>query len=169
MSTGHLVNIMEQILSPMPLVISALLLNLINLRDAAAQQFFHDSTYLEVAVARTPFEIQSSSGVNYASPLESLPFELYGNLILIRVRVNHSEPLRFILDSGAGVSFLNRTHAVELGLKLDDRGERGNFGIGEGKTKVAIVKGVSFSLGSIDLPPIKLRDNVPFVQARLAA
>ena len=101
MSTGHLVNIMEQILSPMPLVISALLLNLINLRDAAAQQFFHDSTYLEVAVARTPFEIQSSSGVNYASPLESLPFELYGNLILIRVRVNHSEPLRFILDSGA--------------------------------------------------------------------
>src|SRR5262249_15175435 len=131
-------------------------LNLINLRDAAAQQFFHDSTYLEVAVARTPFEIQSSSGVNYASPLESLPFELYGNLILIRVRVNHSEPLRFILDSGAGVSFLNRTHAVELGLKLDDRGERGNFGIGEGKTKVAIVKGVSFSLGSIDLPPINV-------------
>jgi len=79
-----------------------------------------------------------------------IPFELYGNLILIRFKVNHSEPRTFILDSGAGVSFLNRTRAAEMGLKLIELGERGNFGIGEGKTKIAMTKDVTFSSGNID-------------------
>src|SRR5262249_36890760 len=80
----------------------------------------------------------------------TIPLELYGNLILVQASVNHSQPVTFVLDSGAGISFLARTHAAEMGLKLADLGERGDFGIGEGKTRIAMAKDVTFSLGTAE-------------------
>src|SRR5262249_9116337 len=82
----------------------------------------------------------------------TLPFELVDNLILISITVNDSQPQTFILDSGAGVSVINRSRAIALGLKPTELGERGDFGIGEGRTKLAIVKGISVGLSGVELP-----------------
>lgn len=74
---------------------------------------------------------------------------MYGNLVYVRVRVNGSEPLKFILDSGAGISVINRDRAAALNLQLIEAGERSNFGGGEGKTRIAIAKNISFALGEV--------------------
>ncbi len=77
-----------------------------------------------LAAAHNPEIPGSLSGITSRSAAESIPFELYGSLILIQITINGSGPLRFIMDSGAGVSVINRTRAVDLGLKLKEMGER---------------------------------------------
>jgi len=46
-----------------------------------------------------------------------IPLELDNNLILLRVNVNGSKPLRFIFDTGASISVISSKQAAELGLK----------------------------------------------------
>src|SRR5262249_3016723 len=67
-----------------------------------------------------------AGGARQSAPV-TLPFELVNNLILISITVNHSQPQTFILDSGAGVSVINRSRGISLGLKPTELGERGDF------------------------------------------
>jgi hypothetical protein len=46
-----------------------------------------------------------------------IPLEIDNNIILLRVNVNDSKPLKFIFDTGASVSAINSKRAAELGLK----------------------------------------------------
>ena len=51
--------------------------------------------------------------------MNTIPFEISGNLIFLQVRVNDSAPLWFILDTGASVNIIKEKRAHSLGLKLE--------------------------------------------------
>lgn len=46
-----------------------------------------------------------------------IPLEIDNNLILLRVSINESKPLKFIFDTGASISAISSKRAAELGLK----------------------------------------------------
>src|SRR5438132_3745589 len=46
-----------------------------------------------------------------------IPLEIDNNLILLRVNVNGSKPLKLIFDTGAPISVISPKRAAELGLK----------------------------------------------------
>jgi predicted aspartyl protease len=50
------------------------------------------------------------------SPLTSVPFELYGDHVFIKIKVNNSRDLDFIFDTGDGLTVLNIETAKELGM-----------------------------------------------------
>ena len=50
----------------------------------------------------------------------NIPFELIANVIMLKVRVNNSTPLRFIFDTGAGGSLVSARRAAGLNLKKID-------------------------------------------------
>lgn len=58
-----------------------------------------------------------------------VPFELFGNNILVPVRLNGSEPSLFIFDTGAAVSVVDQRWAEQLGL-ANDGGVKLNAGGG---------------------------------------
>ncbi len=88
----------------------------------------------------------SSGDLQFASGQSAsrIPFERVGNFIYLRARVNNSEPLWFLLDTGATASYFDAERAKVLGLGQD------NF-----------VKGVS-----LDFPGVKLL-NQKFLPQRL--
>lgn len=78
----------------------------------------------------------------------AIPFELHNNHIYLRVRVNDSEPLLFILDSGAS-THISRGRAESLGLRL--RGGQRATGVGEDSVEASVVEGVSLNLSGVTL------------------
>jgi hypothetical protein len=77
-----------------------------------------------------------------------IPFELTdGGHVLVRVRVNGSEPLWFGVDSGNEQTLINRRQAEALKLKLQD--ETQAVGAGEGVVDFALSKNVSFNLSGV--------------------
>jgi aspartyl protease/PDZ domain-containing protein len=82
--------------------------------------------------------------------LATIPFELYFNEIYVRVRVNNSEPLWFVVDSGAGGWIVDRAHASRLGLHLEQDTAQGS-GAGSGTYDVSYVKDVAFSLSDFNI------------------
>lgn len=78
-----------------------------------------------------------------------IPIELNTVHIFLQARVNGSDPLWFILDTGAALSVLNTATAADLGLKMAGKIE--GRGAGEGSVEVNLVPDVSF-----DLPGVKL-------------
>jgi len=51
------------------------------------------------------------------TPLATMPYEIYGDFIIIPIQINHSEPLDFIFDTADGLTVLNNITADKLGLK----------------------------------------------------
>lgn len=90
-----------------------------------------------------------------------IPLEIDNNLILLRVSVNNSKPLRFIFDTGASHTIIDAKRASELGLKTQGVARGTASG---GPIQGAYIKGVSVSvqgaavsnqvIGSIPLPVI---------------
>jgi hypothetical protein len=82
-----------------------------------------------------------------------LPFESYHGLIFLTARVNGSEPLSFIFDTGASLTVINEARAAALGLTLrDNRRITGGDG-GEGTMNFAFAKGVAIDLGDARFAP----------------
>lgn len=54
--------------------------------------------------------------VTSQTPITSIPFELFGDHIVIKVSVDDSEPLDFIFDTGSGFTVLDNDVAESLGL-----------------------------------------------------
>lgn len=50
------------------------------------------------------------------SPVKSIPFEQFGDHIIIKVKIDNSEALDFIFDSGAGITVLDQDIADKLEL-----------------------------------------------------
>ncbi len=73
-----------------------------------------------------------------------LPFELVGNHIYLRGSVNNSEPLWFLLDTGAAGSYLDAQHAKALGLGVQ----------GESKTVVISFPGVRLRNQAFSIQPL---------------
>jgi hypothetical protein len=97
-------------------------------------------------------QVASEAHSTPSSPsLATIPFELYFNEIYVRVRVNNSEPLWFVVDSGAGGWIVDRAHSTRLGLHLEQDTAQGT-GAGSGTYDVSYVKDVTFSLGDFNIP-----------------
>jgi aspartyl protease len=84
----------------------------------------------------------------------AIPFELDDNLIYVRVRVNGSRPLSFILDTGAH-SIIHEKHARTIDLKLKLIGKAGGAGASQPDVYLVMEK-VSFSLPGMVLSPARL-------------
>ena len=80
-----------------------------------------------------------------------IPAEVTGyGLIFLRWRINNSQPMWFALDSGASFPFvIDIRRSKALGLELQDVVTAGR-GAGPGVYEVAMTKGVSLNLGSLD-------------------
>jgi len=85
------------------------------------------------------------SNVRFTSGNSALkiPLEIDNNIILMRVRVNTSRPLKFIFDTGASYTCISAKRATELGLKTE--GEATGTATG-GAIRGTFVKGVSLSV-----------------------
>ena len=74
----------------------------------------------------------------------SIPFELASRHIILKVTVNRSRPLSFVLDTGANSAIIRTDVAKELGLKLE--GSVTARGAGAGTQQGSFVRGAAWSL-----------------------
>ncbi len=66
-------------------------------------------------------------------PVAIIPFEMVGNYVVVKVRINDSNPLRFILDSGVRNTIITELFPEDnLNLKYIDQKQL--QGLGQGKT-----------------------------------
>ncbi|MEE4144613.1 MAG: aspartyl protease family protein, partial [Halieaceae bacterium] len=96
----------------------------------------------------------------------TVPFRLVDDHIILPVRVNGSEPMDFVLDSGAGAVVIIDSRASR-DLQLDMGGELSVSGVGTGPDPVArIVGDTGFSLGDLRLQGLSViylpLDAIPF-------
>jgi hypothetical protein len=76
----------------------------------------------------------------------NIPFEFEFNQIVLRVRVNNSAPLRFMFDTGAGISLLSTRKAADLKLKQVDTVKATGVG---GSLEGSLANGVSLSVPGV--------------------
>ena len=88
--------------------------------------------------------------VKFSSGSSSLkiPLELDGNIILMRVSVNKSRPLKFIFDTGASISVVSPEIASELGLK--SQGEVKGNATG-GSITASLIEKVAFDVQGVEV------------------
>ena len=85
-----------------------------------------------------------------------VPFEYLRGKIVIPVRVNGSEPLPFVLDTGAPIAVLIDSELGET-LDLDIMGKAMVGGAGEGETKsVPIAGNITFDVGGIEVTGLSM-------------
>jgi len=82
-------------------------------------------------------------------PLASIPFEFTGNLIYLRLDSEHSRPLTFILETGAGMTALDEDTAAELGLR--STGSLPAAGAGAKTVEVALATLSRLRLGPVTI------------------
>ncbi len=81
----------------------------------------------------------------------SIPLEIAGdNYILLKARVNDSEPMTFELDSGGGSGLVLYHRAAEL-LKVKSAGKGKGGGAGEATFETSLIKGASLSIGGVTM------------------
>jgi hypothetical protein len=100
---------------------------------------------LTVATGCTP-------GPTLAKPAE-LPVQIVNNLAFVSVRAGSSEPLSFILDTGASATVVNRTVAERLGLALQSSEDARTGG---GSVQTASASGITLSVGNASLPDLTI-------------
>jgi len=91
-----------------------------------------------------------------AADVTTVPFELVGNRPIIKIRINgKADPLRFVLDTGSGISVVSDEAAKRLNLRAVAKGGLAR-GIG-GDGKFAVVYGL---IKELQIGEVNLR-NVP--------
>ena len=78
-----------------------------------------------------------------------IPFIRHGNHILLAVRVNDSQPLRFVLDTGASASVISKKAAELAGLNVKGQHRVSNLGTGEGDPTISRSENVTLILNDI--------------------
>jgi ketosteroid isomerase-like protein/predicted aspartyl protease len=85
--------------------------------------------------------------------VQKIPFELFRNsLIFVQARINNSEPMWFMVDTGSTFSFLDTAKADALGIKTE--GRQTLTGGGGGSFEITFAKGLS-----LDVSGVKLSDQ----------
>jgi hypothetical protein len=75
-----------------------------------------------------------------------VPFTFEYNEIVLQVRVNNSQPMKFLFDTGAGISVLNVSKARGLNLKKADSLDAKGVG---GSVQGYLAKGASLSVAGV--------------------
>src|SRR5262245_22055446 len=78
-----------------------------------------------------------------------IPFELVTGHIVLKVNVNNSRPLSFVLDTGAKPAIIKLDRAKELGLQLHGQVNAGGAGSGAASRLGAFVQGANFSIPEV--------------------
>ncbi|HEY3043663.1 MAG TPA: aspartyl protease family protein [Vicinamibacterales bacterium] len=78
---------------------------------------------------------------------------LTNNLVVLPVSVNGSQPLPFILDTGASVTVIDRRQAESLGLAA---AARADVSTGGGDVAASDIKGVTLQIGDLGLPDLNV-------------
>ena len=78
--------------------------------------------------------------------VQVIPFELYDNHIYLPVGVNGSEPLKFVLDTGAALCLLSERGAKQLSIKMVDTGQVINPDDEKWRAKLHVANDVSFNI-----------------------
>jgi predicted aspartyl protease len=94
-----------------------------------------------------------SCGSHQNKAVARIPFELTNNLVLLQARVNDSESLPLILDTGASTSVVNQRLVEELGLNIEGEVEATTGG---GTVKASFVRGVTLSIPGVEVPNVTL-------------
>jgi hypothetical protein len=100
----------------------------------------------------------SRSGTAAAPPV-SIPFEWVNRHIVLKVSVNGSRPLPFVLDTGAKRAIVKLDRAKELGLAL--HGTVTGRGAGPGQTVGSQVRNATFTVPGVAKPPQPLTLALP--------
>lgn len=100
-----------------------------------------------MALAARPASLTQNSQPATTAPV-SIPFELVTRHIVLKVKVNNSRPLSFVLDTGDQVGVIDIELAKELGLTLE--GEIRVGGAGSGTLPGARVAGATWTLPGLD-------------------
>ncbi len=90
----------------------------------------------------------------------TVPFELEGDRPIIKLRINDkAEPLRFVLDTGSGISVISDTTAKRLKIKAITKGgyARGIGGDGKFQIVYGLLRKVSVGGVSVKNVPVYLR------------
>jgi len=93
---------------------------------------------------------QTAPPTHFASGTSALriPFELSSNVIFLQVRVNNSQPLWFVLDTGASLTIIDAERAKLSGIKFSIVGKA--EGAGGSPVDAGLAKDISFSLPGLD-------------------
>lgn len=97
----------------------------------------------------------------------TIPFELATRHIIVKVTVNNSRPLSFVLDTGANTAIVRMATATELGLSLQGSATAG--GVGGGAQTGQLVKDATWSLAGLEgfSQPVALALPLPALPAGL--
>ena len=99
---------------------------------------------------------QQNSLYNVSGDRAVLPFEAFDNRPIIKIRINGSKnPLRFVLDTGSGMSVLSDETARKLGIKAVARGGLARAVGGGGRFEI-----VYGYVNSMDIGDIRI-ENIP--------
>jgi Aspartyl protease/PDZ domain len=119
-------------------------------------------------VAPATYQTTQSAAKPNASIVEAaIPFDLVNNHVVVKVRVNNSRPLSFVLDTGDQYAIINLDTAKGLGLKL--HGEVRVGGAGAQMTTGAFVDGASFVFPAFPgfIQPVTLALPIGHLSSRL--
>jgi aspartyl protease/PDZ domain-containing protein len=100
---------------------------------------------LATAASRT---IQTPVKPAASASAVSIPFELVARHIVIKVKINNSRPLSFVLDTGDKVGIVDTERAKELGLNL--QGELRVGGAGSETLPASYVKGSTWTIPGLE-------------------
>src|SRR5215471_9290309 len=86
-----------------------------------------------IALSGAGIRAQQSSTMNSATAIAAnapvtIPFELVTRHIMLKVKVNNSRPLSFVLDTGDKVGVIDSEVAKQLGLTLEGQVRVGGAG-----------------------------------------
>ncbi|HXM47275.1 MAG TPA: aspartyl protease family protein [Pyrinomonadaceae bacterium] len=111
---------------------------------------------------RAPANVQFAAGRSALN----IPFEFEFNQIVLLVRVNDSAPIKFLFDTGAGISILSARRGASLKLKQVDTVKATGVG---GSLEGSLASGVSLSVPGVAVLNQRLAVlplNVPFCEGK---
>ena len=105
--------------------------------------FGHAAAQTQTAASQVPETPEATARFTSGNSALKIPLEIDNNLLLLRVSVNGSKPLRFIFDTGASHSGIDTKRATELGLKTEGQVDGTATG---GRFEGTLIRGVSFKV-----------------------
>jgi PDZ domain-containing protein/aspartyl protease len=103
-----------------------------------------------VAACLLAFVVSATAQTRFTSGQSALgiPFELSGDLIVLKVSVNRSRPLHFIFDTGAGISVIDPQSARALRLRAKGKLKLDATG---GSVQGGLIQPVSLSVPGVEV------------------